>query len=88
MLDVLDRAEKAIRLANVKTTRGTYQVNGKSIPAVIVNFRRDDLMGAYKDMAEWTIIRNAAKPCIGLDVSLVQLNGNLYIVRKSDLYPV
>lgn len=86
MIDVLDRTEKALRLANIKSERGEYEYAGKTLPAVIVRYARPDLCGAYRDMAEWATIRDAARPCIGIKVSLIQSSGKLYIVRKRDYW--
>ena len=86
MIDVLDRTEKALRLANIKSERGEYEYAGKTLPAVIVRYARPDLFGAYRDMAEWATIRDAARPCIGIEVSLIESSGNLYIVRKRDYW--
>lgn len=86
MIDVLDKTEKALRLANVNSERGEYEYAGKTLPAVIVRYSRPDLYGAHRDIAEWTTIRDAARPCIGIDVSLIQSGENLYIVRKRDYY--
>ena len=84
MIDVLDRAERALCLANIKSERGEYEYAGKTLPAIIVRYARPDLCGADRDMAEWATIRDAARPCIGIKVSLIQSSGNLYIVRQKD----